>query len=457
MAGFSNDPTTGESLVNAQNCDFSGAAIKTSQITTDGELLIGSSVAPRIRGGSLASSGSTITITPGHGTINLEAAASIPNSFTEDSGSATPAANNLDVKGATSSGGAATNINTVGSGHQVSVCLNNSISQPDTNAAATTGMYSLGGVRFLHNYSSNQLSTFVGKNSGNLTNTGQENCGIGAQSLLHSTTTEGCNAVGYNALAAVTTGVSNDAHGWGCLGNLSTGQQNCGYGDSSAGGLITGSYNISIGSESGNSWDGAESSNICIGNSGVDEENNTIRIGTQGSGAGQQNTCFIAGIEGVTAANPQLVTINPSTGQLGSQEFYAKIPITSAQLKDIVANPITLVAAPPANSIINVIKIATRFKYGGNNAFTLGDNVNAIIGSSLLTDIIMPQTNMQGTADSFSNNDGYIFSTTGLGAVSSGVIDGQPLTATCSADFTGNAAGDNSLIIEVIYWVSTLT
>ncbi|HXC05149.1 MAG TPA: hypothetical protein VNZ86_10390, partial [Bacteroidia bacterium] len=46
--------------------------------------------------------------------------------------------------------------------------------------------------------------------------------------------------------------------------------------------------------------------------------NNTIRVGTQGSGSGQQNKCFIAGIASVSVSNVNFVTINTSTGQLGS-------------------------------------------------------------------------------------------------------------------------------------------
>ena len=66
MAGFDND------IMYATNVDFSSGNPVTGKVTTDGQLLIGSTAAPNIRVGSLTSSGGTVTITTGAGTINLE-------------------------------------------------------------------------------------------------------------------------------------------------------------------------------------------------------------------------------------------------------------------------------------------------------------------------------------------------------------------------------------------------
>lgn len=64
--------TTGFSggVMLATNVNFSGAV--TPAVTTDGQLLIGSTTLPNIKVGSLTSTGGTITITPGSGTINLD-------------------------------------------------------------------------------------------------------------------------------------------------------------------------------------------------------------------------------------------------------------------------------------------------------------------------------------------------------------------------------------------------
>lgn len=86
-------------VLSADNVDFTGATITTPQVTADGEILIGSAVAPNIRVGTLASAGGTIAITTGSGTINLESAAAIPTKFNTDAGQAIPAAGILRING----------------------------------------------------------------------------------------------------------------------------------------------------------------------------------------------------------------------------------------------------------------------------------------------------------------------------------------------------------------------
>lgn len=70
MSGFSNIQGD-ETIVFADNASFDGTA-RGGKITTDGQLWIGSSTSPHVRAGALASSGGSVAITTGHGTINLE-------------------------------------------------------------------------------------------------------------------------------------------------------------------------------------------------------------------------------------------------------------------------------------------------------------------------------------------------------------------------------------------------
>lgn len=81
----------------------------------------------------------------------------------------------------------------------------------------------------------------------------------------------------------------------------------------------TGSYNTMIGYLSGTSYLSTETSNLLISNIGTAGDNNTIRIGTQGTGNAQQNRCFIAGIYGVTPGGTLNMAIIDNNGQLGSQ------------------------------------------------------------------------------------------------------------------------------------------
>lgn len=179
------------------------------------------------------------------------------------------------------------------------------------------------------------LNTIIGKSSGGapgdggqcvglgfsnlFNNTGPSNVAIGVGILNGNPTTGSQNiGLGLSPLGSVTSGSNNFAAGFQSGTNITTGSSNVliGVGVSSL--LTTGSNNTIIGESSGSSYTGAESNNIIISNPGVLGENNTIHIGNQGAGVGQQNACFIAGIAGVAVASAEMVTIDSLTGQLGS-------------------------------------------------------------------------------------------------------------------------------------------
>lgn len=61
MPGFANSPS-GETIMWVDNVDFSGAVIPTTTVTTNGQLLIGSTAAPHIKVGSITSPSGTITV-----------------------------------------------------------------------------------------------------------------------------------------------------------------------------------------------------------------------------------------------------------------------------------------------------------------------------------------------------------------------------------------------------------
>jgi trimeric autotransporter adhesin len=161
------------------------------------------------------------------------------------------------------------------------------------------------------------------------------NVGIG-QFALHSLFQgESNTATGYFSANALTTGSFNDTYGYSSGDKLTIGTENTFLGSSSGtsatsaannvavgnnalNSITTGIGNVSIGAGSGVNSTGSNSYNIIIGaNVAPAGASNQIWIGNQGSGAYQQNQCYIAGIVGVTVANTQFVTINSSTGQLG--------------------------------------------------------------------------------------------------------------------------------------------
>lgn len=190
-------------------------------------------------------------------------------------------------------------------------------------ASSSLGVITVGGNPFLHGYSQNtDFNIFIGQNAGNFTLTGGSairECGVGALALNGLTTGSGNTACGYAALTTASTSPSNSAFGSQSLTAATTGTgQNTALGFQSGYQLLTGANNVLVGYQAGSNYTGSESSNICIGSgvSGTVGESNVTRIGTQGSGAGQQNACVIAGITGVTVTGSAVLC--STVGQLGT-------------------------------------------------------------------------------------------------------------------------------------------
>ena len=158
--------------------------------------------------------------------------------------------------------------------------------------------FTASGSTVLLKTSDSLTNTFIGSNSGNTSVTGTVN-----------------TAFGGNTLTLISSGATNTAIGKGCLNNLSTGNANTALGYSCSTGMTSGSNNIIIGNIAGSGYTTSESNNICIGHAGVTGESTVTRIGT----ALSQDSCYIAGIAGVSVSNTNMVTIDTTTGQMGSQ------------------------------------------------------------------------------------------------------------------------------------------
>jgi len=262
----------------------------------------------------------------------------------------------------------------------VVVDLNQVIYWPNTNAGASTGVIFLGGNRYLHNYGTN--NTWYGSNAGNMALSGANNVGIGTNALTNVTTghsncicgnnagdsiTTGsdCTAFGDGALASNTTGSYQTAVGWNACanstvgGNTAVGAEALRYG--SLGGNVAVGYqagrtaavgqnNTILGGYCGAKLDGGSNNlfagynvrssgglaplqsyctmlgynaegtgNSCIAIGGTTAARaNSIQIGTQGSGNGQQNTAYMAGIYGVAVGATNAPVYIDSTGKLGT-------------------------------------------------------------------------------------------------------------------------------------------
>jgi hypothetical protein len=162
-----------------------------------------------------------------------------------------------------------------------------------------------------------------------LANTAGENTATGAGALLSNTTGSGNTADGAFALLSNTTGFRNAATGRFALFNNTTGSFNTAHGvdalysntagdGNTANGLsalafnTTGAFNIALGTSAGQNLTTGDR-NIDIGNLGVADEGNTIRIGT----TGDQSATYIAGIAGQTVGAGGSTCYVDNDGKLG--------------------------------------------------------------------------------------------------------------------------------------------
>jgi hypothetical protein len=215
-------------------------------------------------------------ITSGAGnTITLSLSGDFPKQFPTDSGTAVPVAGVLNINA-----GNATNV----SGGSVKF-----------TAPGATNLVRL-------ETTDSNANTMIGNTSGNNTVSGTANTFVG--SLISP---------------AITSGSSNSCLGAGIAATLTTGQFNTFVGSPCFPDAVSSSFNIGIGAGAGlNCSAGTESSNIYIGNTGVATENNTIRIGMDGVGNGQQNAAYMAGIYGASIGATNGYVKIDSTGKLGS-------------------------------------------------------------------------------------------------------------------------------------------
>ncbi len=308
------------------------------------------------------------------------------------------------------------------------------------NAGATQGVYNVNALPFLHNFGTH--NTFVGQQAGNFTLT----AGVASDNT----------AVGFTALAALTTGASNAAFGDVTLNKLTIGSFNVALGTEALQNLLTGVDNVAIGFEAGNNYVAGESDNILIANVGVAAESNTIRIGTQGAGAGQQNRAFMAGIYNTAPGGTNQPVFIDNTGQIGT-----RIPTANGQLLIGAATGATtwanLLSADGSVIITNTagaIDLRAVGGGGGGGATTFNTNTAspAVIAGSTISilgsGIITTNGTTPNTVTVTTTNPGV----NGRIPISSATVGHPPIWANITS--TGGSItvtnGDNTINIEAV-------
>jgi len=198
---------------------------------------------------------------------------------------------------------------------------------------------------------------------------------------------------------------------------------------------------------------------------------NTIwytNTGTKASPSWQKDG--LAGVSGditISAAGVATIANNAVTGakmanntvtstQLATDiiQKATAVILTSAQVKAVRATPITIIAAPGAGKIIEILSGSAQTIYAGNNAFTGAQNL-ALKPKDGTTNGIATLTGAGWVDQTASEQQEFAFPS---GIINSKAnTDNQPIVLhnTGAAEITGNAAGDNTVRVDVIYRILT--
>jgi uncharacterized coiled-coil protein SlyX len=182
------------------------------------------------------------------------------------------------------------------------------------------------GAAALLNNTEGGFNTSIGEFALSHNTTGSNNTANGFQALFSNTSGDRNTATGWQALVNNTGANNNTAHGFEALHNSNSGN-NTGIGFDALEANITGNGNTAVGANALKNATGSDNialgegagvavlagnNNIEIGNGGASADDNTIRIGLEGT----QTQTFIAGILGNGPFSCD-VTIDAVTGQLG--------------------------------------------------------------------------------------------------------------------------------------------
>ena len=144
----------------------------------------------------------------------------------------------------------------------------------------------------------------------------------------------------------------------------------------------------------------------------------------------------------------------------GGGMLLASLTLTNAQIKALHGTPIQLVAAPGANKVILPISMSCKFIYGGTNVFVAGAAQSIGLYYNNTTTPAIFTSNVASNAMIVSNANKFAFSANVSDLLNQtvGVIDNVnvALYNPIATEITGNAANNNTISFQLVYWIASL-
>lgn len=142
----------------------------------------------------------------------------------------------------------------------------------------------------------------------------------------------------------------------------------------------------------------------------------------------------------------------------GGGLLQASVVITAAQIRALRGTPIQLVAAPGAGKVVVGLNAVGKFFYGGTNQFaTSTGNISIYYNNTsgqVMNSNVMDTGSVKGTASVYVIQ-GSSNVTTGV-AIASFENLAIVVANSSATEYTGNAANNNTLTIDLVYYIITL-
>jgi len=129
------------------------------------------------------------------------------------------------------------------------------------------------------------------------------------------------------------------------------------------------------------------------------------------------------------------------------------VSLTNGEIKDLVANPKVLVAAPAAGYYLELVSATLELDYGGTNVFTCGAADDLVIqynASGIDATASIETTGwIDQAADQVSHHKGITIASTTSANITAKALE----LFNTGVDIAGNAGNNNTMKVVVVYWV----